>query len=163
MPTKIPRLRRLAYVFAIIAAMLMIPAAAHAANRGRVVDVAGQTHEATSLRLMRGRKLSVVCGDARISVPFRAIRSMKIDPAQISPVDGRPHLGIEIQMQKTGTVIGDILERGRCLVGADNGLRWKVSKKANFSAPFSGLFSVEIIGKKDEIQADGDDDGDDDD
>jgi hypothetical protein len=128
-------------------------------SKAKVTDIKGHTYDVASLRLLKGSKLNVVCGGTRMAVPFRSVVSMKIDPAQIAPVDGRPHFGVEIHV-RDGSVIGDIGERGRCLVCADNGLRGKRAKAA-YSAPFSSLSSIEILGKDARAQR-GDDDEDDD-
>jgi hypothetical protein len=145
-----------------------LAAAAVAANAA-VTDVSGRTYNVASARLLKGGlpligggRMQVVCGETRMSVPFGKVRNIKIDPAQISPVDGRPYFGVEIQM-RDGTVIGDIQERGRCLIYSDNGLRGKSAKAASFSAPFSSLSNIQILGKGDGAQAQSKDGEEDDD
>jgi hypothetical protein len=117
------------------------------AGRAVVTDVSGQTYEIRSLRLTTGSKLAVVCGGTRLNVPFKTITAMKIDPSQITSVDGRMHYGVEIEM-RDGTVIGNILETTRCTVGADNGLRGR-NAKARFSTPFNKVSGFQVLGKGD--------------
>ena len=130
--------------------------AAYAAVNGQVADLSGRTVNVASLRLIKGSKIDVVCGGARMQVPFKQVSSMKIDPAQMSSVDGLMHYGVELRLSG-GTVIGSIVEPGRCAVNADNGLRGKISK-APYSTPFNSVSSVRILGKGETAQG-GDDEG----
>jgi len=131
------------------------------ANRAKITDVSGQSLDLAKVRLIKGKKFSIVCGGTRTVVPFKAVSVMKIDPAQISAVDGRPHFGVEVQL-RDGAVIGNITEHGRCLVAADNGFRGKKGKKARYSAPFSNVSKIEMLGQE-AATAQGDDEDDDED
>lgn len=129
-------------------AALFLPACY--AAKGAVTDVSGKAYDVASLRLAKGLpwigSLKVVCGDARMSVPFRRVKSMKIDPARITSVDGQPYYGVEITL-RGGAVIGGFGGGGAlCSVCADNGIKGKVSK-SGYSAPFSSLSGVDIYGK----------------
>lgn len=141
--------------------IVIITPNAHAA-RARVTDATGQTYDVDKVKLFRGKQLQVVCGDTRITVPFKRIRNMTIDPSQITPVDGTIYFGVQILMSdESGSTIGDIEDRGRCLIYSGNGLRGRVARAA-YRIPFSDIRAVEILGKEKEETATGDGDDEDD-
>jgi len=133
-------------VFCVAAVFLAVCYAA----KGAVTDVSGKAYEVTSLRLAKGLpwigSLKVVCGDARMSVPFRRVSGMKIDPARITSVDGKPYYGVEITLRGGGVIGGLGGDATPCSVCADNGIKGKVSK-TGYRASFSSLSGVEIHGK----------------
>lgn len=151
--------RMLSVIIICVMMVIIITPNAHAA-RARVTDAMGQTYDVDKTKLFRGKELRVICGSTRISVPFKRIRNMTIDPSQITPVDGTIYFGVEIHMgDEGGSTIGDIEDRGRCLIYSGNGLRGRVARAA-YRIPFSDIRAVEILGKEKEEAAtsDGDDD-----
>ena len=145
---------------AFFCAALLFLVDGYAAN-AVVTDLSGHSYEVASVRLRTGSKLKVVCGESRMDVPFKSVSSMKIDPARISSVDGRPHYGVEIRLSG-GAVLGAPLEDGgNCVVCADNGIKGK-SSKVPYNAPFRNLSGVRVLGKGENEQTGRSDDDDED-
>jgi len=129
-----------------IAALLCPPAFAVDAV---VTDLSGQEYNVKSIKLTKGSKLKVVCGGARMEVPFKTVSAMRIAQGLISSVDGNLYFAVEISA-RDGSVIGDFEGDKRCYVLADNGVAGKTASKAKFSSPLSNIGAVTILGKKDE-------------
>jgi len=135
-------------LFVTMTAALMCAAPAFAVN-AVITDVKGQDYNVRSVKLVKGSKLKVVCGGARMEVPFKSVSSMKIVPGIISSVDKRLYFAVEIRTSD-GTVIGGFDGDKRCSVYADNGFTGKTASKAKFSSPFGNVISVSVAGKGDE-------------
>jgi len=127
--------------------------AAFGAVKAAVTDVSGQVYNVTSMRLAKGstlfslvtgQTLTVYCGGARMELPLKNVRSMKINPKRISPIEGRLHFGVELLLRDS-TVVGG---GGLCYIPADNGISGK-SLKGKISLPFEKLRYVYILGKED--------------
>ena len=118
--------------------------AASGAVKARVTDVSGQTYNVVSMRLAKSSKLAVDCGGARMELPLNAIKTIKINPKQISSIDGRLHFGIELLLRDSTAIGGKV----RCHVSADNGIAGK-SSKGKITLPFEKLGYVYILGKED--------------
>jgi len=99
------------------------------------------------MRLAKGSKLTVDCGGARMVLPLKNVKSMKINPKRISSIGGRLHFGVELLLRDS-TTIGGGEGGGRCYTPADNGIAAKTSK-GKFSLPFEKLRYVYILGKED--------------
>jgi len=80
-----------------------------------------------------------------MELPLKVVKSIKINPKQISSIEGRLHFGIELLLLDS-TVIGG--GGGRCYISADNGVAGK-SSKGKFSLPFEKLSYVYVLGKED--------------
>jgi hypothetical protein len=115
------------------------------AVKARVTDVSGQTYNVASMRLAKGSKLTVDCGGVKMTLPLNVVKSIKINPKQISSIEGRLNFGIELLLRDS-TAIGD--GRVRCHVSADNGIAGK-SSKGKISLPFEKLGYIYILGKED--------------
>jgi hypothetical protein len=114
-----------------------------------VTDVGGQEYSVLSIKLAKGSKLKVACGETRLEVPFKSVKSMKISQRQITSVDGQLYYGVEI---RTGdkAAIGSLDGGARCAVRADNGFVGKTASKSKYGTPFSNVGAVTVLGKGDD-------------
>jgi hypothetical protein len=126
-----------------IAALLSSPAFAVNAV---VTDINGQDYSVMSIKLAKGSKLKVVCGDTRMEMPFKSVSAMKIVPGLIRSVDKQLYFGVEIR-SNDGSVVGGFDGGNRCYVYAENGFTGKTASKAKYSSPFSNVSAVAITGK----------------
>jgi hypothetical protein len=118
--------------------------AASGAVKAKITDVSGQTYNVVSMSLAKGSKLTVDCGGAKMELPLNVIKTITINPKQISSIDGRLHFGIELLLRDSTAIGGGF----RCHVSADNGVAGKISK-GKFSLPFEKLGYIYILGKED--------------
>jgi len=130
-------------VFCLITAFLCAPV--YAVN-AVVTDINGQDYSVMSIKLAKGSKLKVVCGDTRMEMPFKSVSVMKIVPGLIRSVDKQLYFGVEIH-SSDGSVIGSFDGGNRCYVYAENGFTGKTASKAKYSSPFSNVSAVAIAGK----------------
>jgi len=130
-------------VFCLITALLCAPAFAVNAV---VTDINGQEYNVLSIKMSNGSKLKVVCGEARMEVPFKSVSVMKIAPGVISSVDKQLYFGVEIHTSD-GSVIGGFDGNKRCAVYSGNGFAGKTASKAKFSLPLGNVVTVSIEGK----------------
>jgi hypothetical protein len=129
--------------------LLLCASAAFAVN-ALVTDVEGRDYNVLSVKLAKGSKLKVVCGETRMEVPFKSVKSMKIAPTRISSVDGQLYFGVEIRTGD-GAVIGSLDGGGGgCAVCAGNGIVGKTASKSKYSSPLSNVSAVSILGKGEE-------------
>jgi len=119
--------------------------AARGAPKATVADVSGQSYSVESMRLAKGSKLTVYCGGAKIELPIKVVRNIKIHPKRITSISGKLHFGVELLLRDS-TVIGG--GGGQCYTPADNGIAGK-SSKGKFSIAFEKLGNVYIFGKED--------------
>jgi hypothetical protein len=127
---------------------LLFCASAVFAVNAVVTDMGGQDYNVMSIKLAKGSKLKVACGETRMEVPFKSVKSMKIDRRRISTVDGQLYFGAEIRTGD-GAVIGSFDGGGRCAVHAGNGFVGKTASKSKYSSPFGNVGAVEVLGKGD--------------
>jgi hypothetical protein len=132
----------------IFLALFFSTSAVFAAN-AVVTDVGGQDYDVLSIKLAKGSKLKVICGETRMEVPFKSVSVMKIAPRRIRSVDGQLYFGVGIRAAD-GSVIGSLEGDSRCSVFADNGFVGKTASKAKYSSPFSNVSAVAVVGKGDE-------------
>jgi hypothetical protein len=152
------RLRVSRYTLACACAAFLAGCAANA----RITDVSGHVYDVKSLRPASGGfripyliepKLDIYCDGVRIRQPLSTVKNIKISQAEISPVDGKPHFGVEALL-RDGAVIGGGGAAdggdgaGKCFISADNGFAG-TSAKGAITAPFEKIASVYILGKED--------------
>jgi len=135
-------------LYTVVTAALLCAVPAFAVN-AVVTDVKGQEYNVKSIKLAKGSKLKVVCGGARMEVPFKSVSVMKIVPGIISSVDKQLYFAVEIHTGD-GTVIGGFDGDKRCSVYSDNGFVGKTASKSKFSSPLGNVISVSVAGKGDE-------------
>jgi len=114
-----------------------------------VTDVSGQEYNVLSIKLTKGSKLKVVCGGARMEVPFKSVSAMRIAQGLITSVDKQLYFAVEIRTSD-GAVVGSFDGDKRCYVYADNGFTGKTSSKSKFNSPFSNVSAVAVTGKGEE-------------
>jgi hypothetical protein len=133
---------------ALLCTAALFAAPALAATNATVTDVKGQAYNVSSIKLAKGSKLKVVCGETRLEVPFKSVVSMKVAPAQITSVDGKLYFGVEIKT-RDGAAIGSLGGANRCSVSAESGFKGKTASKSKvgYSSPLSNVASLEILGK----------------
>ena len=118
--------------------------AASGAVKATVTDVSGQTYNVVSMRFAKGSKLTVDCEGAKMVLPLKVVKTIKINPKQISSVEGRLHFGVELLLRDSTAIGGGV----HCHTSADNGIVGK-SSRGKFTLPFEKLRYVYILGKED--------------
>jgi len=126
-----------------------------------VTDVDGQDYSVLSIKLAKGSKLKVVCGETRMEVPFKSVSVMKVASGRITSVDGQLYFAVEIRTGD-GAVIGGLDGAARCFVYAGNGFVGKMASKSKYSSPLSNVSAVAVTGKGEEKKKGGEGDSEED-